>query len=79
MKYSQNIIIKKLLYFEFTGYTFKHQNKRNFSSLSLKLNNPLGIIIKADRRKGNARELIARENRPEIYFWREKTLIACLL
>ena len=37
----------------------------------MKLNNPIGIIIKADRRKGNAREIIARENRPEIYFWRE--------
>ena len=28
-------------------------------------------IIKADRQKGNGREIIARENRPEIYFWRE--------
>ena len=46
---------------------------------SLKLSNPIGIIIKADRRKGNTREIIARENRPEIYFWREKTIIACLL
>ena len=53
------------------NYTFKHQNKRNFASVSLKLNNLLGIIIKANRRKGNAREIIARENKPEIYFWRE--------
>jgi hypothetical protein len=46
---------------------------------SLKLSNPIGIIIKADGRKGNTRGIIARENRPEIYFWREKTIIACLL
>ena len=45
----------------------------------LKLNNPTSIHIKAGRRKGNAMEIIARENRPEIYFWREKTIIACLL
>ena len=53
--------------------------EKKYFCINLKLNSPIGIIIKADRQKGNAREIIARENRPEIYFWREKTIIACLL